>query len=351
MSHATPEHQLNFISYLQRIFVEGDFVATYKFALLHAIADICIARPMETDRADDFNLITLDELANKFIELYWRHSLPYGATDSAAQVLKQSQGKQAGILQLLSEIRAAGVVNHLELTVHSDWPMLHRKVKQIIKAGPLWRLQIMAGNPECLLYPHSGGNSIRLNPGIVFCMRRFYDLVISLARTHWIQMVRELKGNQLLIGQDTGLNEFLFGSNRQSLGNLVPVLADIQHGNCFYCQKAIRSGAEVDHFIPWSRYPVDLGHNFVLAHKDCNQNKRALLAAEIHRDAWFEQNIIAHSGLIQQECASFMAADAQRSVAITTWAYQQAHADGSRLWLGINQFVDFNPSYASYSPG
>ncbi|MCU8029521.1 hypothetical protein L5M51_07085 [Shewanella sp. SM73] len=38
--------QVEFISYLQRLLVEGDFVATYKFALLHAIADICIERPL-----------------------------------------------------------------------------------------------------------------------------------------------------------------------------------------------------------------------------------------------------------------------------------------------------------------
>ncbi len=31
--------------------------------------------------------------------------------------------------------------------------------------------------------------------------------------------------------------------------------------------------AHIDHFIPWSRYPIDLGHNFVLAHAGCNSAK------------------------------------------------------------------------------
>ena len=35
----------------------------------------------------------------------------------------------------------------------------------------------------------------------------------------------------------------------------------------------------VDHFIPWRRYPLDLGHNFVLAHSACNSSKGDRLAA------------------------------------------------------------------------
>lgn len=342
MTQASPEHQLAFISYLQRIFVEGDFVATYKFALLHAIADICIARAMDIDQADDFGLITLDELADKFVELYWRHSLPYCVAGQDAHVLQQSQGKQAGILNLLADFRSHGAVSLVDLVRHPKWPVLHNKAKQIIKEGPLWRLQMLAGKEDCFLYPHSGGSSIRLNPGIVFCMRRFYDLVISLARTHWVQKIRDLKRNHSLIGTDSGLNDFLFGSQRQPLQSLVPVLTDIQLGQCFYCQKAIKHNAEVDHFIPWSRYPVDLGHNFVLAHKDCNQNKRAFLAAEVHRDSWYEQNIIKHGKTLSDVFSPIMTVDSARSVAITTWAYQQAAQDGSRLWKGINEFVGFN---------
>jgi len=33
---------------------------------------------------------------------------------------------------------------------------------------------------------------------------------------------------------------------------------------------------EIDHFAPWSRYPRDLAHNLVLAHKVCNRQKKAI---------------------------------------------------------------------------
>ena len=44
------------------------------------------------------------------------------------------------------------------------------------------------------------------------------------------------------------------------------------------CGKLVRGAGHADHFIPWSRYPVDLGHNFVFSHPGCNNDKSDLLA-------------------------------------------------------------------------
>ncbi len=40
---------------------------------------------------------------------------------------------------------------------------------------------------------------------------------------------------------------------------------EIQEGRCFYCERRLGGAPHVDHLVPWSRYPVDLGHNFVVA--------------------------------------------------------------------------------------
>ena len=32
-----------------------------------------------------------------------------------------------------------------------------------------------------------------------------------------------------------------------------------------YCGGRLDAAAAVNHFVPWSRYPVDFGHNFVLS--------------------------------------------------------------------------------------
>lgn len=51
----------------------------------------------------------------------------------------------------------------------------------------------------------------------------------------------------------------------------------------------MKNDVEVDHFIPFARYANDLGHNFVAAHRTCNNNKRDFLAAQQHRERWQNQ--------------------------------------------------------------
>lgn len=67
------------------------------------------------------------------------------------------------------------------------------------------------------------------------------------------------------MGDTTDLGEFLFGSERSSLGSVREALTSVQGDRCFYC--GAMQVLDVDHFIPWSLYQIDLGHNFVLAHK------------------------------------------------------------------------------------
>ncbi len=354
-SQVNATKQVQFIAYLQRLLVEGDFVATYKFALLHALADICIERPINSALGFDFaessteNVITIDELVEKFIELYWQHSLPYtglaGRADESDSsfILLQSSGNQSALIRNLTEYRNQGVRTLSQLKRHPDWRKLVSKTRTTFKDGPLWRLQLLAGGEECFYYPHDKSkNHIVLNAGIAFCFRRFHDLVVSLARSHWTQKVCDFPRNHAVIGGQGNLSEFLFGSDRNSIIKARPVLFDIQKGQCFYCNKPFKGEGDykavVDHFIPWTRYPNDHGHNFVLAHSKCNNAKRDHLAAEQHKNRWFEQNIINNGHLITTELANYFVCESGRSEAITTWAYQLATQNRSPLWLQAKRF-------------
>jgi hypothetical protein len=42
-----------------------------------------------------------------------------------------------------------------------------------------------------------------------------------------------------VLGETADLNEFLFGSERNNLAVVRPVLMDIQHGDCFYCGRGM----------------------------------------------------------------------------------------------------------------
>jgi hypothetical protein len=88
------DQQLGFLSKLQRLFAEGDFTATYKYALLIAMADLAIE--VSDDR------LTHQALAAKFIELYWQQSAPYGSGRGEPAVLIQNTGTQAAVVSAIS---------------------------------------------------------------------------------------------------------------------------------------------------------------------------------------------------------------------------------------------------------
>ena len=137
---------------------------------------------------------------------------------------------------------------------------------------PLWKLQIVGRTAFDFLYENqSTGSSITLRPGVAYCLRRFHELISELVRGAWVGYIREQ--NTLLLGANTDLGEFLFGSERSDLAAVRPILVELQSDSCFYCQTPFRGASHVDHFVPWALYPVDLGHNFVLAHAACNSAK------------------------------------------------------------------------------
>jgi hypothetical protein len=331
----TAEFQLEFLSYLQRIFDEGDFSATYKFALLMALADLAVETGDDT--GDELD-IDVKDIARKFIGYYERQARPFPASgwDDEPAVIHQNTGGQAAII---TSVREADSVYG---------PKLVNRVAATIKVQPLWRLQILSGDVVDFLYPNIGrGDTIRLKPGIMFCFRRFHGFVHDLARTRWIAFVRERPQNLELLGVNVDLSEFMFGSTRSSLAVYRPVLADVQRGLCFYCSRDLRT-SEVDHFVPWSKYGADLGHNFVLACRACNNAKRDLLAAEPHLERWARRNDDHGAALASYFQSEQVVHDIGSSRMITRWAYGQAAMSNARVWVGPGETTRLSPRWPLY---
>lgn len=134
---------------------------------------------------------------------------------------------------------------------------------------PLWRLQRIGAEQLNFPYENRGeGGVIQLLPGIAYYFRKFHALISDLVQGAWVRYVRQQ--NLALIGETADLHEFLFGSERNNLAVVRPVLLDLQHGRCFYCNGGvIGETAHVAHFVAWAPYPVDLAHNSVLADSRC----------------------------------------------------------------------------------
>lgn len=338
------QQQLDFIAYIQRMLVEGDFSATYKFALLHAIADVCVEQPLLSEQSK--LVIELPTLADKLITLYWHHAMPFSSEHTGeSALLKQNTGAQSKVISVLFECQQNNIRNFRQLKQSPFYKPTFNAAMATLKTGPLWRLQILAKQEECFLYPHTNSAQfITLNEGIAGCFRRFYDLVVYLAKNAWLQKIQSIKHNQALIGPQSQLQEFLFGVDRNALTKAKPVLVELQSNTCFYCQKPMKNDVEVDHFIPFTRYANDLGHNFVAAHRVCNNNKRDFLAAQQHRERWQNQNLVVNSQVISNELGAYFHCDADKSLAVSNWAYQVAQTNSAKLWLGKNTFEQAKPT-------
>jgi hypothetical protein len=343
MAAPSSDEQVKFLLHVQRLLAEGSFVATYKHALLLSIADICV------ERGDDSGgrlRITTDELVEKFISYYWRQTVPYHPSGRAGGVLKQNTGRQAAIIAAILNAREAyggSLVRFKEN--RAAWKKLKKIVAETIRVMPLWKLQTLGRNRVEFLYEHDPqeGHEIMLKEGICFCFRLFYGLVHELVRGAWLRFVRGVNENRLLLGDASDLSDFMFGSSRAPLHVYRPILMEYQSGRCFYCLRPLGDKTDVDHFIPWSRYPVDLGHNFVLAHGTCNNQKSDRLAAVEHLERWCELNEQHGDDLSRDFGERNIIYDQLTSWRITSWAYSQAQAAGSLVWVRGTELISLSP--------
>jgi hypothetical protein len=327
-----PEEQLQFLFKVQRVLSDGLFTASYKFALLLALADLAVERG--NDEAKDLSLDTLD-LAEKFVALYWRQVLPWvprGADGRPTRRLAQARGGEAAILNQIANAhdRYQGSLTRLRHD-RQDWTRLLAGVGRTIAIMPLWKLQTVGGQKLDFIYPNVGrGGKIQMRGEAVHCFRGFRDIIGDLAQTAWVNFVNGLAKNRPVLGQSADLRQFLFGSDRALLAPFRPFLRDFQNGRCFYCDDRLRGEVAVDHFIPWSRYALDLGHNLVLADCGCNGNKAERLAAFGHLERWCARN--ETPGFTDQLEKRSLPHDLHRTRRAASWVYDRAERVGAGVW-------------------
>lgn len=93
------EEQVQFLLRVQRLLIEGLFTATYKYALLMALSDLSIE--LGDDSGDPLEIDT-GRIAEKFIEYYWRQTVPF----LGSETLLQNKGKPPVVVTLLLQTRA-----------------------------------------------------------------------------------------------------------------------------------------------------------------------------------------------------------------------------------------------------
>lgn len=342
----TPEAQVQFLRNIQRLLSEGEFVASYKFALIRALADLAVLHG--TDTGAELEIDTRD-IAERFVELYWRQARPFQSGAQSCSVLRQSTGPQAAIINYIAAAQklSSGSLFRFQQSEQRRWTRLLSKVERTVCEMPLWRLQLVGAAPLEFLYANVGsGNRIVLKPGVAYCLRAFYELIRDLIEGAWIRHVQKVNATSL--GHLTDLGTFLFGQERTNLAAYQPILRDVQKDTCIYCKEPLKGKLQVDHFIPWSRYPADLGQNFVLAHDHCNNAKSDYLAAEEHLANWAERNE-KHSSELNKELTEVgLPCDLEAARQIARWVYQQTETAQGQVWVKKHELKRLTSAWSKY---
>ena len=348
MTYAPPpaaDAQLSFLSKVQRLFNEGDFTATYKCALLIALADLAVE--LGKDDGDELSL-TIRQIAERFVQLYWRQATTYGIGRPGAEpaVLSQNLGIQAAVIGEIANFRATcGVMSPQAARSHPKFGALVSSVGATVSAQPLARLQNFGGITDKFLYDRSAKGSISLKPGVAYCLRRFHSLIQQLARTRWIGHVKANRRNHGVLGDVDDLEDFLFATPRQSLFLFGAGLRKIDGAKCFYCGNAL-AACDVDHFMPFSLYSRDLAHNFVLAHASCNRSKSDSLAARRHLERWLERLVRHKDNVSELGQKVGVVVDPVVCHQVAGWGYSSARAGGGHAWMQQKQYEPIDDDYS-----
>lgn len=292
---------------------EGRFSATYKFAVLAGLMDLCMENTTRHGAAPD--VVTTRQAAAKIIELYWPQTATYevGANHRMA-VLRQggnTDDEQAEIVSRIASFRAAlsadpfCPIERARRSAPEEWRQLLDFVEWKLIEYPLPRVQRVGKARDEFLYsigwdenikkstitryqlddPGEFDNRIHLQPGVGDALVRLHGLLRPLLHRKWAQKIAEL--NRL---DEARLESFLFGVERVSLEPVRDDLVALHEGRCFYCDDRLGAAAgrrvQIDHFVPWARHPDNAVENLVPAHERCNSQKRDFLAATDHVRRW-----------------------------------------------------------------
>jgi len=363
--------EVHFLEKVQRLLAEGDFSATYKFAVLLGLVELAVETSTPgTGYRDTF---TTHELARRVLAIYWpqvREIAP--SAGGKTVVLKQNSGRQANIVSVLADLsgRAGPVpIEALRSLRPVEYDECVRLVEWKLIEMPLPRLQQLRSGSGSFIYtigwevgdvtprgghlkkvvgayqrgrPSDFDNTIRMLPGVTAALARLHGLVRQLVEARWLLEVRKFNREFL---RDPDLDTHLFGAERLDLGRVRGPLREQQSGRCFYCGSTMRDAA-VDHFLPWARYPDDRIENLVVAHARCNGSKSQHLASVVHLDHWlerFDPTSTARAELRDIAARVAWPEGGSATLAIAGHVYAQYPADAG-LWHAVKEFHRWTPS-------
>ena len=214
---------------------QGRFTATYKFAVLLGLMDVCLQHTSAGGAAP--SSVSTRDLAERVLELYWPHTVPFSAEKGdVGRVLAQNNNGQAEIVSTIARFRERFArdrsvpLGAARRVAPDRYERLIDRIEWKLIEMPLQRLQVVGeGQTEFLYRVGAGwGDDARrrdIEAGLVDRRIHFVDgagehlvqlagVLRPLIERQWVSMVA---GYNRDITGELVLQEFLFGADRVSL--------------------------------------------------------------------------------------------------------------------------------------
>jgi len=341
---------------LLQVIDEGRRTATYKLALVLALIDACAAEADHEGHAP--TTLHTRSVARHVLAIYLPQVRLYPVGGDDTLQLRQITGKRSAVLgavlrlHLVAEEHRCRTAQEIERRLPDEYEHCLDEVERTFARYPLRLLQVVGRENRPFLYDLDGGESVsittlhreggglvRFRPGAGNRLLQLAPLLRPLIELHWARMVA---GINRINTEDQRLHDHLFGVERSTFPTMLRAgLADLQGGACFYCGDRLGNRSEVDHFIPWARWPNNAIENLVLADA-CNNNKRDYLPALAHVDDWASRFASQADQLVELANSAKWETDPGRSLALARSCY--AHLpEGTPLWFEVDEFTDDDP--------
>jgi len=308
---------MNTAAQIERVLSQGQMSSTYKLAVLRSLVDFVIEHPAR-EAQNGFHFIPVVELARRVLTYYWGPSLlgiaqgPGGNPPVIPRVVNELATSDLDIPGVMGRAAEGGfavgelILNAAELPRQIVATLV--KVRKTLLAQPLQYIHNVAGETEQLFSlwteegispgaPYedhrkaalSGGRKLRGATSWLELLRREHCQVVFSARSYeeiaelryWlrdaiiIRWVRECErfGDK---GAHVPVHAFeLFPMERDN--ERVALLKQLYRGlgkeRCLYSGEALGRTFDLDHLLPWSRFPVNLFWNMVPATPKANRGK------------------------------------------------------------------------------
>ena len=328
---------------------EGDRVATYKLALLLAIIDWVTTHPNGEE-------IPTRDLAEIVLAQYFRQVRMFPGPGGEMIELQQGINPK---LTMVSTAKRLGTqfpqLSRLDLIRTQDKALYESAVTEVEAAlvgQPIPRLQIVGKTHIPFLYQWNwmpkqtlgpiraaGEDHLCLVPGVRERLVSLGPLLRPIIEQFWVWDVATWSE---IDTQEVELRAHLFGSERVGFPKkLVAGLSEIQAGKCFYCSSSIANGAQVDHFIPWSKFPNDSIDNLVIACRKCNGKKSDHLCIPQFAGRWLDR---PGEDLSRIATGSKWESAPDKTRAIAANLYGSLVA-GSVVWAGGDDFFELDKEH------